>query len=202
MLSTIRRRRGKAVHCHKEFLWFSSCIIDVPMRIRLTTTTFNGKTRIKTDFISNINETILFALNPNQIDGWYCVSFLGTHIRSLSNLTDSFSDRMQIFFAPPNDCFSNWNGFVIIDNFISQTPTLTPTQTHTHTLIGITHREPKRIACSAYPLLILFFVERKKICLLKDSDETACMCGEKSPWSSRRMVHYVDCEQWVFSRWQ
>ena len=28
-------------------------------------------------------------------------------------------------------------------------------------------------------LSLLYSVERKKICLLKDSDETTCTCGEK-----------------------
>ena len=40
------------------------------------------------------------------------------------------------------------------------------------------------------------------MCLLKDCYETACMYGEKSPLSNRRIAHYVDCEQWVFSRSQ
>ena len=54
--STILRRSRKAVHYHKEFRWFSSWIIDVlKNRIKLTTRTSNGKTQIKTDFISNIN---------------------------------------------------------------------------------------------------------------------------------------------------
>jgi hypothetical protein len=33
-------------------------------------------------------------------------------------------------------------------------------------------------------------------------DATACMCGGKSPLSNHRMAHYVNCEQWVFSRSQ
>ena len=156
-------RRRKPVHCHKEFRWFSCCIIDVPNRIRLTTTTSNGKTEIKTDFVSNINGTMLIALNLTQIDGLYCVWFRGTHIRSLRNLTQSFSDRMQIFLVPPGNCSRNWNGFVIVESFhISNAyPHTHPdSSTHTHTLMRITCRETTIISCSVYSLPI--FCRRKE----------------------------------------
>ena len=159
MPSTSLMPRRRAVHWHKEFRWSSSCIIDVPNRIRLTTIS-NGKTEIKTDFVSNINETMLFALNPNQLDGWYCVRFRSTHIWSLSSLTESFSDRMQIFLAPPNDCFSNWDGFVIVESF------------HVSTAYPHTHRNPNPHPHLNHPqrannnclffLLSLYFFRRKK----------------------------------------
>ena len=155
-------RRRKAFHGHKEFCCFSSWIIDVPTRIRLTTTTSNDKTRMKTDFVPNINETIIFALNLTQIDRLYCVCFRDTHIWSLRNLTDSFSAQMQIFFILPNDYSSNWSGFLIEESFHISTA-YPHTQTHTHTLIKITCREPTITACSAYSLLIFFRRKEKDV---------------------------------------
>ena len=101
----------------RNFCWFSSCIIDLPNRIRLTPTASNGKTQIKTDFISNIDETMLFAINYNQIDGLYCVRFSDIHIWSLRNMKEFLSDHMQVFIIPPNDCSSNWSGFLIVESF-------------------------------------------------------------------------------------
>ena len=88
---------------------------------------------MQTDFVPNINETILFALNLTQIDRLYCVCFRDTHIWSLRNLTEFLSAQMQIFFILPNDCYRNWNGFVIIESFLyfnrlsSQSPKPIPT---------------------------------------------------------------------------
>ena len=96
---TILMRRRKAVHCHKEFSWFSSWIVDVLNRIKLTTTTSNGRTEIKIDFVSNVNKTMLFVVNHTQNDRLYCVRFWDTRIWSLRNLTESFSDDLQIVFV-------------------------------------------------------------------------------------------------------
>ena len=88
---------------------------------------------MKTDFDPNINETMLFALNLTQIDRLYCVCFRDTHSWSLRNLTEFLSAQMQIFFILPNDCYRNWNGFVIIESFLyfnrspSHSPKLIPT---------------------------------------------------------------------------
>ena len=111
------------LHCHKEFRWFSSWIIDVPSKIRLTTRTItsNGNTEIKTDFVSNINGTMLFAITHSQIDGLYCVRFWDIHNWALRNLNESFSDYMQIFLVPLNGWSRNWNGFVIVKSFYVST---------------------------------------------------------------------------------
>ena len=116
--STTLMRRRYAVHCHKEFCRFSSWIIDVPNSIRLTTTTTsNGKTQIKTDFVSNINETMLFVINHTQNDRLYCVRFSDTHIWSLMSLNEFLSAQMPIFLVPPANYSRNWNRFVIVESF-------------------------------------------------------------------------------------
>ena len=121
----------------------------------------NSMARLKnTDFVSNVNETMLFILYLTQIDGVYCVSYWGTHIPSLSSLTESFSDRMQIFLAPPNDCFSNWNGFVIVESFNVSTA-----YHHTHRNpnphFHLNHTQSVNNNC-LFSLLSLYFFHRRK----------------------------------------
>ena len=164
MPSTILTRRRKAVHCHKEFRWFSSWIIDIPNRIRLTTTTSNGKTEIKTDVVSNANETMLFTFNLTQNDRLYCVRYWDTRIWSLRNLTGSCSDRTQIFLAPPNDYFSNWDGFVIVESFHISTA-----YPHTHLNPNphphLNHPQRANNNCLFCLLSLSFFRRKEKRCV-------------------------------------
>jgi hypothetical protein len=102
-------------------------------------------------------------------------------LNSWGNLTESFSDHMEIFLIPPNDCSCHREG-VLKWLHISPTGLHPYTLTHTHSIIWIIRSEPTLMACSAYSLLPFFFVERKNKCLLEECDETACLhvWGKKS----------------------
>ena len=88
-------------------------------RWRLHTNEYNirWQNSNKTDLVSKVNKTMIFAINHTQVDGSYCVRFWNTHIWSFRNSNESFSDRMQIFLVPPGNCFCNWNHFVIVESF-------------------------------------------------------------------------------------
>jgi hypothetical protein len=131
-----------------------------------------------------MNEKIIFIdwLVTINCSFLYCVRFRGTHALVFKELNGvpfrSYSDLPRAIWWFLSQ-FS-WNLDCGIIRWLNSSPSsgntsryplgsrvatgicLFKTQTHTHTLIWITHREPKRIACSAFSLLILFFVERKK----------------------------------------